>query len=218
MNNKTTKKNKSDIELLNVYKDLYTANMSELNSENNLRWTIFILYLTVILSLVGYAFYENELILFFGVLVIHIGWFYGITAKILLLMYCEFNGKYLEMVINRIVRKLDNVSVKPKVIRFTDLYLKLQGNYRTPLRHLYSGFIYLFYSIPAIIYIGINIYILFNYCNLKTDIIDIPLYINGIILGFFFIIIVLITIFFKKAINKMFIDFSELIKEYKFLK
>jgi len=205
-------KNTNQIELLNFYKDLYSTNINELNTENNLRWICLISYLTVIVGLMGYAFYLKEVIYFLALLFIQIGWFYGVTIKVLLLDYCNLNGKYLEIVMNKILEKCDIDLFKPKVVRFTDLHIKLQGDYRNPLTHPFSGFIYSFYLVLAIIYFGIYAFTILEFKSLN-NIFNIPFNVILWILGVLFLVTILILIFFIRAEYRMQKEFDQLINK-----
>ena len=207
-------KNTNQIKLLNFYKDLYSTNINELNTENNLRWICLISYLTVIAGLTGYTFYLKEVVCFLGLLFIQIGWLYGVIIKNLLLEYCELNGKYLEIVMNKILEKWDIDLFKPKVVRFTDLHIKLQGDYRKPLTHPFSGFIYFYYSLPVIIYFSIYAFTILEFKRLN-NIFNIPFNVILWILGVLFLVTILILIFYLRAENRMRKEFDQLINKIK---
>jgi len=199
------------INLLNFYSNVYSATLNEFNTENNGRWNLFIVYLTGIIGITGYAIYRGNIYFLLAIPILHIGWFYGISVKVLLLTYCEENLKYLESVINNILKKVNPDFIKYELVRNNKLYVKAQGDYTKPFKHTFSGFIMSFYSIPILILVFYYYYVISNLSTLNTES-KIPDLAIICILILYILIMILIGFFYARASYRLAKESNILIK------
>lgn len=202
--------NKDYINLLDYYSNIYSATLSELNTENNIRWNIFIVYLTGIVGITGYAIYTGDIYFLSAVPILHIGWYYGISVKILLLTYCDQNLKYLEAVMNSIIKKINPDFIKYELVHFSKMHIKALGDYRRPFKHSFSAFLTSFYIIPLMIFGFYYYYIISNLCTINTasNISNLAVI---VILISYIPIIILILLFYIRASNRLYKESNALI-------
>ena len=119
------------IELLKTYSEFYKSNIDQLNQDCSAIWTLLIIYLTGVLAVSGYIFFNAfnadnlnaDIILSLILLpIIHIGWIWGTINKSLWIIYHEENARYLETIINNLIEKIRGCT-NYKIIKFTDMFL-----------------------------------------------------------------------------------------------
>lgn len=195
------------IELLKTYSEFYKSNIDQMSQDYSTMWTLLIVYLTGILTVSGYIFFKGDILLLILLPIIHIGWFWGTINKTLWIIYHEENAKYLETIINKIIEKIKGYS-NYKIIKFTDLFLKLQGDYKHPFKHPFTTITIMFYSLPGIILAFIfyvTFYLSYKYENKYLLVIIITTII-------YIIIITIVMILYVLARNRMYDKSKEFIK------